>query len=267
MNIHDKCYLLKLLLTTMTSVTSRVREVVQPKNGFLDPRSLTHIRFNDGYILGKENVHASNVGTAVDYLSRLVSGDTPGESFRISLLGAFQAGRYEEAQRYLAGITGLDDYSIENACRLVSFDSYYRSGTPMKRQPVDIVVDGQTCDNIRIMVNRTQTFLEKYGPVVKNGFTMEGGYTGVIDSGDGDILTSNGLWDLKTTKTGPDKTQTLQILVYYLMGLRSLNPHFHRIKLIGLFNARLNTVDYIQVSELDPKMVEVVERYVIGYQV
>ena len=251
----------------MTSVTRRVKEVVQPRNGFLDPESLTHIRFRDGLSLGRESVHESNVGTAVDYLSRLVSGDAPGEAFRISLLGAFQAGRYEEAQRYLAKIKGLDDISIENACRLISFDTYYRSGTPMKKQPMDLVVDRQTCDNIRIMVNRTQSFLEQYGPVVKNGFTMEGGYTGTVDSGDGDILTSDGLWDLKTTRTGPNKAQTLQILMYYLMGMHSIDPHFHRIKLIGLFNARLNSVDYIPVSELDAEMVEMVERYVIGYRV
>ena len=70
----------------MVSVTQRVKQVVQPTNGFLDPGSLTHVRFRDNKILGKESVQPSTVGSAVDYLSRLMSGDQPGEAFMISLL-------------------------------------------------------------------------------------------------------------------------------------------------------------------------------------
>ena len=251
----------------MVSVTQRVKQVVQPANGFLDPKSLTHIRFRDNEILGEESVQPSTVGSAVDYLSRLMSGDQPGEAFMISLLGAHKAGRYSEAQGYLHRISGLDDTSIENACKLVSFDTYFRSGTPMKKQPADMVVDEGTCNNIRIMVQRTQRFLDSYGPVVSNGFTMNGGYTSTINSGDGDILTSDGLWDIKTTKTGPDKNQTLQILVYYIMGTHSADTRFRSIKRIGLYNARLNTADYIMVSDLDTSTIQVVEKYVIGYRV
>ena len=130
-----------------------------------------------------------------------------------------------------------------------------------------MVVDEGTCNNIRIMVQRTQRFLDSYGPVVSNGFTMNGGYTSTINSGDGDILTSDGLWDIKTTKTGPDKNQTLQILVYYIMGTHSADTRFRSIKRIGLYNARLNTADYIMVSDLDTSTIQVVEKYVIGYRV
>ena len=47
------------------------------------------------------------------------------------------------------------------------------------------------------MVLRSLAFIENYGPIIKDGFTFEGGYTDIVSSGDGDYLTENTLWDFK----------------------------------------------------------------------
>ena len=67
---------------------------------------------------------------------------------------------------------------------------------------VDTNPDSQTIENIRIMVNRSLEFWQKYGPVTVDGFTFEDeGYTETVDSGDGDYLTSDTMWDFKVSKS------------------------------------------------------------------
>lgn len=43
----------------MASVTARVREVKQPRGGYIKPSQFEEISFNDGKVLGEENVHAN----------------------------------------------------------------------------------------------------------------------------------------------------------------------------------------------------------------
>ena len=47
----------------MASVTARVREVKQPRGGYIKPSQFEEISFNDGKVLGEENVHASIIAT------------------------------------------------------------------------------------------------------------------------------------------------------------------------------------------------------------
>ena len=89
-----------------------------------------------------------------------------------------------------------------------------------------IVPDQATIANIRIMVERSLSFFKAFGPVTADGFTMEGSYTATITTGDGDFLTKDTLWDFKVTTSKPNKDHTLQLLIYYLMGRRSIHPEF-----------------------------------------
>ncbi|MGT2637951.1 hypothetical protein ACVRWL_09295 [Streptococcus ratti] len=79
---------------------------------------------------------------------------------------------------------------------------------------------------------------EQYGPIVKDGFTLEGGYTDTITAGDGDFLTADTLWDFKVSKTKPTKDHTLQLLIYYLMGIQSVHPEFQSITKLGIYNPK-----------------------------
>ena len=51
------------------SVTQRIKQVKQPRGGYINPRNLTSIPLGDGIesLNDEENVHASLVGLAVDY--------------------------------------------------------------------------------------------------------------------------------------------------------------------------------------------------------
>lgn len=50
------------------------------------------------------------------------------DAFRISLTGARMVGMEDIAEELLDLVTGLDDLSIESACRLASFDVVFRAG-------------------------------------------------------------------------------------------------------------------------------------------
>jgi len=130
----------------------------------------------------------------------------------------------------------------------------------------DIAPDAATLSNIRTMVNRSLTFMKKYGPIVKDGFTFEGGYTQIVTAGDGDFLTSDTLWDFKVSNKPPTNAHTLQLLMYLIMGQHSVHKEFHNIKKLGLYNPRLNHVYTLDVSSISPDVVRDVSSNVIGYK-
>lgn len=142
----------------MVSVTQRIKQIKQPRGGYLPVKTFTVTTLDDGQGLNpEESIAASLVGTAVDYLSRFMNGTAVEEAFKISLLGA-RVMMDAKAFCLLDDITGLDDLSITKACQLVGFDSAFRAG-PRAYRPVEYIVPDQaTIANIRTMVERSLSF-------------------------------------------------------------------------------------------------------------
>lgn len=248
------------------SVTRKARSVKQPRGGYIHPQRLKMSTLSDGKELGPENIDPSIVGLAVDYLTRYIMGAELSEAFVISVMGGMKAGKAMEVAEFMAGIKGLDDESIENACRTCMFDSYYRAGKPPSMEPNQIHVDKQTCENIRTMVNRSKTFFEKYGPIIESGPSFPGAYTDVVKAGDGDYLTKDTIWDFKVSKNPPTKEQTLQLAMYYIMGKHSTNSNFESVTKIGIFNPRKNKVYTFDMNNLEIENYNLIEKNIIGYK-
>ncbi|WP_142828592.1 hypothetical protein [Planococcus soli] len=249
----------------MVSVTTRIGKVKQPRGGYINPRDLSLVELTDGIQLHpEENIHATLVGLAVDYLTRFTLGTSLEEAFAISLKGARNVRELDYAMELISGINGLDDNSIENACQLVGFDVAFRNSLAAYTPVQSIQPDYFTISNIRTMVERVIVFSKKYGPITKDGFTFEGGYNQTITTGDGDFLTETGLWDLKVSKSGPTNKHTLQLLVYYLLGLHSLHDEFDNLKELGVFNPRLNRVYVLPIKDIPSNIISAVTSEVIG---
>lgn len=257
----------------MTTVVQRIKEVTQPRGGYINPRSMTVRQVDDGEPSPldhtAENIHASLVGLAVDYLTRLANGADPRDAFAISLKGAYNIGRAEAAiaEAEVNSLTAgkIDDDAISSACKLASFDIGYRRGPHMYNPDARSKPDQVTTDHIASMVERSLTFIREYGPIVLDGFTFPGGYSEIVTAGDGDFLTADTLWDFKVSVNGPTNDHTLQLLMYLLMGQRSVVPEFDSVTHLGVFNPRLNTVYRIGVAELPANVVAAVSHDVIGY--
>ncbi|MCU5712630.1 hypothetical protein P9W89_04950 [Bacillus cereus] len=250
----------------MVSVTGRIAKTKQPRGGYIKPKDFNIIELNDGIDLHEEeNIHSTLIGLAVDYLTRFTTGTSLEQAFKISLRGASKVNEGDYAEELLNGIIGLDDNSIENACKLVGFDTAFRAGIAHYKPVHTIQPDFSTISNIRTMVERSRTFNDNYGPIVKDGFTFEGGYTQLISSGDGDFLTETTLWDFKVSKSAPTNKHTLQLLIYYLMGIHSIHSEFEQIENLGIFNPRLNKVYLLPISTISNEIINEVNTTVIGY--
>jgi len=251
----------------MVSVTRRIAIVKQPRGGYINPKEFIVTDLVDATILNEqENMPGNLVGLAVDYLTRFLSGASIEESFQISLSGASKVdGGFELARDLLNNIKGTDDLSIESACKLVGFDVVKRVGIAVYK-PVELInPDDETISNIRVMVNRGLSFFKVYGPVTMGGFNFVGGYTSTIDTGDGDFLTEDTLWDFKVSKSGPTNKHTLQLLIYHLMGICSIHTEFEKIENLGIFNPRLNKVYLLPINTITDEIINEVNTAVIGY--
>lgn len=291
----------------MVSVVQRIRqynrEVKQPRGGFLNPKLLTMTQLEDGagpLDLAPENLDATVIGTAVDYLTRLavVRTDDPAtalkESFAVSLRGAHNISEMTEhvstfadavaALQRLQVITEddgmmrfeIDATAVEVSCHLATYDTGTR-GDPAWYNPESSLKTPNTVtiEHILHMVVRSRTFFAEYGPVTNDGFVFanpaqymfgdHGGYTDLVDSGDGDFLTTDTLWDFKVSKNPPTKDHTLQLLMYFFMGKKSGLAEFADLTHIGIFNPRLNRVYRIAMADVPGEALDTVCRDVIGY--
>lgn len=249
-----------------------IKGVKQPRGGYLPVKSFEVIDLGGGMVDQTiETISPGIVGTAVDYLSRLMTGATPVEAFRISLLGIrtlAEVGVDEIAtgKALFEGIDGLTDESITCACLLARYDAAYRAGiTAWRPMTPDSVPDAQTIQNVRTMVKRAVAFFEKYGPVKVDGPTFLGGYTDTVSAGDGDFITEDTLWDFKVSKQKANSKQTLQILMYYLMWRRSENADKVAIEKLGLYNPRQDIVYLKDIADIPVDVLDEVDLDIIGY--
>ena len=275
----------------MASVTSRINEITQPRGGYIKPSEFEVIELNDGKVLGEENVHGSIMGMVVDYMTRFIVekeanpgtdiNHIRGKAFEISIRGYLLRTQLVDKKELkkdvklgveivalMEKINGLDDESIIAACKATTYDVWFRNpmGAFMAKGAAETNPDNQTIENIRIMVNRSISFWKQYGPVVVDGFTFEDdGYTSTVDTGDGDYLTKDTLWDFKVSKSKPTNKHTLQLLMYWIMGKHSKKEEFKSITKLGIYNPRLNTVYLYDTNKLSDAIIKDVEDNVICY--
>lgn len=151
---------------------------------------------------------------------------------------------------------------------MVTYDGWYRNPKAAKSGigVEDINPDLKTIENIQVMVERCLKFMEEFGPIIQDGFTFEPhGYTETVDNGDGDYLTANTLWDFKVSKYNHTNINSIQLLMYRIMGQHSGQRIYNKIKKLGIFNPRLNSVFTLDVSDFNPEVIEAAERDVICY--
>lgn len=280
----------------MSSVTARVKEVKQPRGGYIKASDFDQVIYHDNLSLNEnENIPANLIGMAVDYLTRSYMRGSTNSAFDISLTGAEiaeecgQKGSVKAAEKLLRHIKGLDDRSIICACKLVTFDVWLRNvfaalntNTTYK----DIDPDKETIENVKTLVTRGVSFLRSYGKMKADGFDFAppggdikdhekmiktgkgtyGGYTPTVEAGDGDFLIGDTLLDFKVSVDKPTSKHTLQLLMYWIMGQHSGQSIFADIQKIGIFNPRLNTLFVYDMSKVHSEIIETVEREVIGYK-
>jgi hypothetical protein len=95
--------------------------------------------------------------------------------------------------------------------------------------------------------------------------TFGGGYTRTITNGDADFVTQDTIWDIKVTKNSITIKHTLQLLIYYIMGIHSKHEYFKNIKNIGIFNPRENSIYICPIANISKDLIKQIEEEVICY--
>lgn len=251
---------------TMYSVTKRINLVSQPKGGYLPVRLFDELQFWDEQeLLDVTSGVKAIQGMAVDYLTRYSLGQPKEVAFEISLLGAQAVSEAKEAHELLQNIVGLDSQSIFCACKLVGYDVAIRKSASFFTHIDSEAISKELIHNIYVMVNRSVSFFRRFGPVVKCGFTMKGGYNDIISCGDGDYITHDTLLDFKTSENVLTTKQTLQIAVYYVMGTHSIHKEFQNVRKLGVYNPLLNKAYFVDVASIPNSTFAEICRKVVGY--
>lgn len=252
----------------MMSVTQRIRTVSQPRNGYLKIEQFKVEKYFDDIELDEiPTNYKSSQGLVVDYMVRYLSGFPKSEAFKISLLGAQNVSESERAEELLKNINGLNEESIYFAYQVVEFDVAYRRGPSYYVHNRTTTPNQEVIRNTIQLIKRTLAVFNSYGPITKTGFTFAGGYNEIISSGDGDYLTRDTLWDLKVSPNEPKKEDTLQLLVYYILGHYSIHEEFENIQKLAIYNPILNKAYLIELSDIPIKLFSQVTHQVVGYKI
>lgn len=250
------------------TVTQRVKSVTQPTNGYLPLSAFAVKRYEDNRQLHrKENVPPSYVGLAVDYLTRYKISENIYNAFDISILGAKilrdDYGENREYERSLRLLEQIQQGDIAAALQMVTYDDVYRAA---KTDLPTLQPDAPTIENINIMVNRGVSFLQHCSKEIYTGLSFDGGFTSTVVNGDCDYLTDNSLIDFKVIRGDITTDYTLQILMYYLLGCRSVHrKDFKKVKWLAFFNPRKNIVHYTKIDNIPARVLNEVAIKVIGY--
>ena len=258
----------------MYSIEGLIPKVPQPNRGYLPISEFKQIKFTDGKYLEKhENLSPLLMSMTIDRLvSYMITKDID-EVFSVSLKGARIAndngldGALYDAYNLCDSIRGLDIESINSACKLVTFNVWVKSFRNASKTVSykDININSATNFNIKVMVERTLRFFEKYGPVIANDYGFGKGYTKLVNYGLGDYLTVKSIVDLKILKSNPNKRHTLRVLLHYVMGKHSEKEIFKNIENICIFNPRLNILYIKPVNELEDDLIEIIEEDILCY--
>ena len=263
----------------MVSVTERINQIKQPYGGYVPVSMFTKIKFDGDVCFSEwENIRGQLTGTVVDHLTRFMTGTSKEYAFIFSLVGAAVANDYiegalESSKNLLGGINGLDDESIENACELAGFDIWIKYSPMVAMLASALAVTFPKPDStkiIRKLVERSVDFFTKHSPVIKTGIIFppsSPACTAEVDWGVIDFLTEDTIWDMKCYRpsTKISKDDTLQVLMYWIMGQHSGEEIFKGITKIGLYNPRQNVAYTLDVSKIPGEVIREIEEKVICY--
>lgn len=249
------------------TVYSRAVSVSQPNGGYIPPQSLTVSQIDEGELTIPSELNPAYVGLSVQYMATYIFTGSYEKATEISHKVLFRMppddfDRLMELDHaFESSNDRLDQMAIMYA--VSCYDKLYREGRISDR--LSPVISMESKEFLMTLVDRILSFFHRHG-VVELEMDFRGGYTSTVRTGDGDILTKDGVWDVKVSKNEPNANQTLQVLMYYLMGTHSIHRELYQdLTKIGLYNPLKGREYWIELSTISKETLKSVENDVIGY--
>lgn len=276
----------------MMPVTAIVKTPgIQPRGGFIPPEEMSvDLLCGDNtpeysklvdlcYKLG--NLSPQTMGLVFDYLLRTkidINSGVPAEeailnAFNISIAGAGMANREKEARDLVSKLAALykDDAKnckkiVQAATELVSFDTMFRSGC-YDDNLRKVKINNEVKDAIQVMLLATERYLaDNEEELTALGFKVLGLGSKNVAPSDGDLLSVDSVIDIKCLSKEPTSQHTMQLLLYYILGMHELPEYFCSIKYIKILNPRLGKIYSYEISKIDDTTLKHIEKDIIGYK-
>lgn len=261
---------------------------IQPRGGFLPPKNFTAKPLTDNpryiklvEICCKGGVLApQSLGLVFDYILRvdmaIIVGTNPADAvlnaFEVSLLGAKVVNKLDDALKLAAKIANLFEERhknfkkiVQTASELVVYDTVFRAGYYNPDAEPPKINDGDR-NAIELMLAATEAYLLEKEHLVSLGFGFGALAAEKVASSDGDILTADSVIDLKCSVKEPTSKHTLQLLLYYILGLHEHSDLFRPLKYIKIINPRLGMVYSYEISKIDLEVLKHIESEIMGYK-
>lgn len=253
-----------ILLVTVTSVVKKVKDIKKFQlMNILRVHSFKSEKELESQT--KENIPAFILGQAIPNLALIELGEKPEKVYRPSLLGVknYELLYGNEVELYFPECVLKETRNYKYALKMSCYESFYRS----RKLPEINEVNKETIYNIEIMIERLKLFLKRQKEIIDIAGEFPGAYTDKIKIGEFDILTKNALIDIKVSKNDVTSKDILQIIVYYIMGKKSLqSKKFNELEYLILYNPRLDKIYYVEVKDLNDELISLIEKEIIGYE-
>lgn len=268
---------------------------IQPHGGFIPPKDMAVKQFESktnnyeqliGVIskLEEKTLSPQSFGLVFDYLLRtemaIIFKVRPAEAvidaFKVSFLGASEIDKFNDAKALafeLIKCYSVDDWKsrldylkvAQIASELVVYDAVFRAGyyNPDAQPPK---VSNGDKEELELMLRATEYHLLKNEDVIEFGFgfTAEGAEN--LLPSDGDILTKTSIIDIKCSKNEPTSKHTLQLLLYYILGLHERPSDFKTLQYIKILNPRLGKVYSYEIAKVSVETFKHIESDIMGYR-
>lgn len=267
---------------------------LQPRGGFIDPHDMEAKQMSEypeggikamlDVTTSEGNFSSQSLGLVFDYLLRteiaIMSGEKISkavvEAFEVSCRGAIMINKWDKAQKLVRNIALLyaksDDREenlleiAQNALELVMYDAVFRAGyyNP-KYKPAKL--NKRDFETLSIMLGSVEDYLAREKERIISlgfGFTAKGAKN--VAPSDGDLLTEYSLINIKCSIKEPTSKHTLQLLMYYILGMHEYPTVFGKLKYLKILNPRLDKIYSYEIAKIDKDTLRHVEKEIIGYR-
>ena len=202
------------------TITTLANNVKQPRGGYLPVKLFKETHYeSENELFPDENGSKSLIGTTVDNMTRILLGAKPKKVFEPASFGMM-------------------------AIKDLNFDL------------IDELPDEHTIENIREMVNRSLRYFQHQAKLVNVGDRLSVKYKEDNIYGDYDYLTDDSLIDMKVLSKKIANKYTLQIILYWILGMKSKKKLFSNVRYLKFYNPRLNVEYSFDLDDLTPEILK-----------
>ena len=263
---------------------------IQPHGGFAPPKEMEEVLLDDDprdryeWLVDTTckmgSLSPQIRGLVFDYLLRvelaIMAGaavdDAVLNAFQVSFMGANIAGRFDEAEKLAIKLVELykkqkrDRQRIAQvASELVIYDAVFRGAfyNPNAEVPKVNKDDKNALD---LMLMAAECYLLEKEKIVSLGFSFRATGAENVCQSDGDLLTEDSIIEIKCSAKKPTSKHTLQLLLYYILGMHEYPNEFKTIKFIKVLNPRLGRVYSYEIQKVGIDNLKHIEQKIMGYK-